>query len=97
MSSQTSRLKTMKLEELLQRSVWDVDEERHIEILKQEGLRVNALILLCPMGCYSIAGDKLIMSYEGCVECGTCRVLSRSDQIRWEHPKSGRGIQYRYM
>ncbi|MEN2999160.1 MAG: 4Fe-4S dicluster domain-containing protein [Acidilobaceae archaeon] len=96
MSQAPARLKVMKLEELLKRDVWDVDEERHIEVLKQDGLPIKALQLLCPMGCYSMAGEKLLMSYEGCVECGTCRVLSRPEQIRWEFPKSGRGIQYRY-
>lgn len=91
-----SQLKRLKLEELLQRNVWDVDEDRHIEILNQEGLPERALLLLCPMGCYSKVGERLLMSYEGCVECGTCRVLSSPDKLRWTYPRSGRGIQFRY-
>ncbi len=96
MSSGGVKLKKLKLEELLQRDVWDVDEIRHIEILDQRGLPVKALLLLCPMGCYTTAGEKLLMSYEGCVECGICRVLSSPHQIRWEYPRSGKGIQYRF-
>jgi len=96
LSSGPVRLKKLKLEELLQRNVWDVDEERHIEVIDQRGLPIRALLLLCPTGCYTMAGDRLLMSYEGCVECATCRVLSKPNQIRWEYPKSGRGIQYRF-
>jgi len=96
LSSTGVKLKKLKLEDLLQRDVWDVDEARHIEVLDQRGLPIKALLLLCPMGCYTMAGERLLMSYEGCVECATCRVLSNPHQIRWEYPRSGRGIQYRF-
>ena len=90
----------LRLEDLLQRNVWDVDERPHIEIPKgkeaQEGFPKKALVLLCPAGCYTLTGDELLFSYEGCVECGLCRVISPRDKIRWEYPRSGRGIMYRF-
>lgn len=91
-------MREYRLEDLLQRNVWDVDEEPHIEIPRddQEGLKKRALVILCPMGCYTEAGDSVLFSYEGCVECALCRVITPQDRIRWEYPRSGRGIQYRF-
>ena len=92
--------KPLKLEDLLQRDVWDVDEDPHIEIPKdpeqQTGLPKRALVYLCPAGCYTMVGDTILFSYEGCFECGLCRVVSPEDKIKWEYPKSGKGIQFRF-
>lgn len=87
--------KQIKLEDLLQRNVYDVDEEPHIVVLNSEGLPKEALIRLCPAGCYTMVGGKLLFSYEGCLECGLCRVIGGSG-VKWDYPKSGRGIQYRF-
>lgn len=91
----------LRLEDLLQRDVYDVDEKPHIEIPRgreaQRGLPARALALLCPAGCYTLTPDgELIFSYEGCVECGLCRVISPRGKIRWEYPRSGRGVTYRF-
>jgi len=90
-------LKPIKIEDLLQRNVYDVDEEPHIVIPKddQEGIP-KELTLLCPCGCYSLVGEKLLYSYEGCLECGLCRIVSDNPKMKWTYPKSGRGIQYRF-
>ncbi|MEB3860401.1 MAG: 4Fe-4S dicluster domain-containing protein [Desulfurococcales archaeon] len=90
--------KPLKIEDLLQRNIWDVDEEPHIEIPLegQEGLKKRALALLCPAGCYTLVGDRLIFSYEGCVECGLCRIITPPDKIKWSYPRSGKGVTYRY-
>lgn len=100
MSSKEPMGKPLKLEDLLQRNVWDVDEDPHIEIPKdpeqQVGLPKKALVYLCPAGCYTMVGDTVLFSYEGCFECGLCRVVSPEDKIKWEYPKSGKGIQFRF-
>ncbi|MEB3780320.1 MAG: 4Fe-4S dicluster domain-containing protein [Desulfurococcales archaeon] len=99
MSQETLLTRPLKIEDLLQRNIYDVDEDPHIEIPRgseQEGLPKEALVYLCPAGCYTRIGDEILFSYEGCVECGLCRIISPPDKIRWEYPKSGRGIQYRF-
>ncbi len=100
MSSKEPMGKPLKLEDLLQRDIWDVDEDPHIEIPKdpeqQVGLPKKALVYLCPAGCYTMVGDTVLFSYEGCFECGLCRVVSPEDKIKWEYPKSGKGIQFRF-
>jgi len=95
----SQQAKPIKVDDLLQRNVFDVDEDPHISIPKdpegQKGLPKKALVLLCPAACYTMIDDSLLFSYEGCLECGLCRVLAWG-KIRWEYPRSGRGIQYRF-
>ena len=52
----------------------------------------------CPANCYVPADDgRVIFSYEGCVECGTCRIVCNEFRnIEWTYPRGGFGIQYRY-
>lgn len=89
--------KPLKVEDLLQRNVFDVDEEAHIAIPSDDQSGIpKALTLLCPCGCYTKVGEKLLYSYEGCLECGLCRVISNNPRMKWEYPKSGRGVHYRF-
>ncbi len=52
----------------------------------------------CPANCYVPNDDgRVIFSYEGCVECGTCRIVCHEFRnIEWTYPRGGFGIQYRY-
>ncbi|WP_148679204.1 ferredoxin family protein [Aeropyrum pernix] len=90
----------LSIEDILQRNVWDVAEDPHIEIPKgadnQSGIPKKALALLCPAACYTEMGDELLFSYEGCVECALCRVITPKEKISWRYLRSGRGIQYRF-
>lgn len=77
-----------------------VDEENaHIEIDKdypdkQEMLK---LVKACPAGLYKFdKNGTLTFDYAGCLECGTCRVLSKGKVIKkWNYPESSFGIEYR--
>lgn len=91
-------LKPLKLEELLQRGLWDVDEDPHIivDYEKCTECPTKPCVYLCPAGCYTMVDNRILFSYEGCVECGTCRVICPMDAIRWEYPKSGKGVYYRF-
>jgi len=91
-------VKPLRIDDLLQRNVYDVDEEPHIVVDTSKCLEcpTKPCVHLCPAGCYTLVGGKILFSYEGCVECGTCRTVCPMDAIRWEYPKSGRGIYYRF-
>ncbi len=58
---------------------------------------IRKLLLGCPAHLYEVTPEgKFIFSYEGCLECGTCRVLSGGKVVRsWNHPEGGLGIEYR--
>jgi ferredoxin-like protein FixX len=45
---------------------------------------------LCPIHCYTVEQNKVMIQYEGCVEC-----VSYSKETNWEHPRV-RGVNYGY-
>jgi ferredoxin like protein len=55
-------------------------------------------IAACPAGTYAWEGEarRLQVSFENCLECGTCRVSCPFDNIDWTHPSGGFGVSYRY-
>lgn len=73
--------------------------ESHIEINKQfsDQREMDRLIMACPAKLYDRADDgSLTFNYEGCLECGTCRVLSGGKGITsWKHPQGGMGVTFR--
>jgi ferredoxin like protein len=38
----------------------------------------------------------LIFSYEGCLECGTCKMVCSLQAVNWSYPKQGNGVLYRF-
>ena len=40
---------------------------------------------------------KISFNHEGCLECGTCRVLSGGKVVEsWNHPQGGMGVEFRH-
>ena len=94
----TLQLKKLKVDEALNANVWDVDEEPHIKVDFEKCVKCDTkpCVRLCPAGCFTLLDNKVMFSYEGCVECGTCRVVCPKDAVDWNYPLSGRGVQYRF-
>ena len=45
---------------------------------------------------YKLEGNKIIIGYENCLECGTCRLACPYENISWKYPRGGFGVKYRY-
>ncbi|GGP21934.1 ferredoxin family protein [Thermocladium modestius] len=88
------------IEERLNSNAWDVDERPHIRIKDPDQCRKcdsKPCLYLCPARCYTPGGNGAVLfSHEGCVECGTCRVVCPNDAIEWNYPRSGYGVQFRF-
>ncbi len=57
-----------------------------------------ALVHTCPAGCYA-ANDKgqVEISPDGCIECGTCRILTaETGEVEWNYPRGGYGILFKF-
>ncbi len=53
-------------------------------------------LIVCPTQRYSKdAEGNIHVDYEGCVECGTCRVACLPGGVYWKYPLGGFGVSYR--
>lgn len=60
--------------------------------------RLLALLHACPAGCYSRNDSGQVeISVDGCLECGTCRVLcGPSGEVEWNYPRGGFGVMFKF-
>ncbi|MDR0850974.1 MAG: ferredoxin family protein [Clostridiales Family XIII bacterium] len=57
--------------------------------------QINRVVMACPAGLYTYEDGKVSFNYEGCLECGTCRVLSSGKLIKsWSYPRGSKGIEF---
>ena len=75
-----------------------VDFEPHI-IVNTDKCRVcktRGCLLFCPAGCFETDEDgNVVFHYEGCHECGTCRVMCDLGVEKWDYPQGGFGVYFR--
>jgi ferredoxin like protein len=89
---------TMSIDEKLSLNTYKVYKESHIIVDKEKCITCidKPCIYCCPTNTYSWENDDLIISFEGCVECGTCEIVCPYKKIRLTYPPLGHGIIYRY-
>jgi ferredoxin like protein len=90
-----------KVEEKLFQNRYVVDTGApHIKVMPHETPSANLLAMtrLCPAGCYSVADSgRVEIAADGCMECGTCRVLCEAGgDIEWNYPKGGYGVLFKF-
>lgn len=90
--------KPMPVDEALKVNLYDLEGTPHIIVDTSlcADCDFRPCMRLCPAECFTFVGEKLLFSYEGCLECGTCRVVCPKEAIKWNYPRSGKGIQYRF-
>ena len=93
----------IKVEEKLFQNRYKVDAGRpHIEIVDADVCQLKCALkpctFCCPASCYTKEGDgQVTLITDGCLECGTCRVIcSEHENVRWEYPRGGYGIQFKF-
>ena len=74
-----------------------MDASPHIEVDSEKCAKCESrpCTVLCPANAFSVLGERVLYSYEGCLECGTCRIICPENAVRWRYPLSGRGVLYR--
>ena len=79
--------------------VFKVDKQPHI-IIQQEICRKcldQACLSVCPANLYSLTPHgEIAVNFEGCLECGTCRIACKMQGIEWKNPRGGFGVQLRF-
>ena len=61
-----------------------------------EGCVTKPCVIVCPVQCYQKEKNKLIFSWENCVECGSCRIVCSEGAITWNFPRGGYGVCFRF-
>lgn len=78
-----------------------VDEEyAHLKI-KDEGTclrcETNPCLFFCPANVYRLSEEgRIIVAYQACLECGSCRVACPFLNISWDYPRGGMGLAYKF-
>jgi len=71
----------------------------HIEINpdKAGDPRLITCVNICPAGLYSLDEEgSITLSTDGCLECGTCKIICGSEVLTWNYPEGASGVQYRF-
>ncbi len=86
------------IDEKLATVVYHIDKEPHIIVKKElcAGCEKKPC-LICPAECYQRGEEEaLTFNHEGCLECGTCRLVCPRGAVDWSYPKKGSGVSYRF-
>lgn len=78
-----------------------VDEEvSHLQLKDKEKCKEclnHPCLDFCPAGVYSLDKQGYIqISYQSCLECGSCRVGCPFKNIAWKYPRGGMGLAYKF-
>lgn len=98
MGGEEDVMKHLSIEERLGLNNYQVDDQPHI-IVKQELCATcdwRACVYVCPAECYRLEDGKVIFSYEGCLECGSCRVACDKKAVDWNYPRGGFGVNFEF-
>lgn len=90
----------IKVEEKLFQNRYVVDAGNpHIRIKDAaacERCRNQPCTVCCPAGCYTRDEGRVVLITDGCLECGTCRIICSQRNLDWEYPRGGYGIQFKF-
>jgi ferredoxin like protein len=88
----------MRIEDRLAVNKYDLDRETHITVEAEAcgGCGLKPCLYSCPAVCYTLVDGKVNFSYEGCLECGSCRVVCPGKVVHWTLPRPGLGISYEF-
>jgi ferredoxin like protein len=83
----------------LSHNLFRIDEEPHIiidEDICNSVCTSRMCLVVCPADLYEMnEGGRIIVNWEGCLECGACMICCDNRALSWEYPRGGFGVQYR--
>jgi ferredoxin like protein len=88
----------MAIEDKLTKTRFNIDIEPHIRV--DTGICVDCrgqeCLYVCPVQNYTLEDGKLVFTWQGCLECGACRIACTRNAITWDYPRGGYGVSWRY-
>ena len=88
----------MAIEDKLATTRFNVNTEPHIKVDTKicETCPEKPCLYVCPVQNYTLEDGKLAFSWQGCLECGACRIACTRSAIDWAYPRGGFGVCLRY-
>ncbi len=89
----------MKIEDKLFLDRFRVEEESHLKITDADKCKQcedQPCLNLCPANVYRLEDGCIMVNYEGCLECGSCRIACPKLNIDWNYPRGGFGISHKF-
>lgn len=98
---ETGALPAVYIDDLLISLKYYVDEhESHLRALDPQvcvTCKDKSCLYFCPGGVYQQdATGGVQISYQSCIECGSCRVMCPHNNVFWKYPRGGFGIGYKF-
>ena len=77
-----------------------VDETSHLKIIDGavcfRDCDQQPCLNICPANVYRLEQNRISVNYEGCLECGSCRIACPHLNIEWKFPTGGYGIRHKF-
>lgn len=91
-------MKSLSIEEKLAVNKFDIDRDVHIRIREDicNTCDRHHCLYTCPADCFKLTEGHITFSYEGCLECGGCRIVCDKGAIEWNLPRAGFGVCFEY-
>lgn len=88
----------ISIEERLGLLGFEVDKERHIKVDTKvcSGCKDKPCLRFCPAKRFTIEKGEIVHNYEGCLECGSCKIACPRGAVDFSYPRGGYGVYYRY-
>jgi len=85
-------------EDKIQQTRFVVDPIDHVEVDIEvcRSCAEKPCLYVCPVGNYSLENEEISYVWQGCLECGACRIVCRLGAVKWKRPRGGFGVQYRF-
>ena len=90
------------IEEKLGLLTYKNDRQSHIAIpdpsMCLKDCKDKPCVSVCPAKVYDWdeSKKKIVIGYENCIECGAARMICPFQNIKWEPPRGGFGVSYKY-
>ncbi len=91
-------MKQASIEDKLAVNKYTIDKDVHIKIDGKicKTCDKHYCLYACPAHCFTLSNGGITFSFEGCLECGSCRIVCPNRAVDWTLPRAGFGISYQY-
>ena len=88
--------KKLTIEEKLALVKTKKDSVSHITVDQErcEACQNKVCLTICPAKTYEEIEGKIVVAYENCLECGSCRFACTDGAIHWENPRGKFGVTF---